>query len=218
MSDKTIKGQLRAAGVVPVVTIVDAAQAVPLAEALVDGGLPLIEITLRTRAALEALRLIAKSVPGAIVGAGTIRRTADIDAAVNAGARFLVSPGTTHAIARAGRAAPVPFLPGCATPSEALALAEMGYETLKFFPAAAYGGPSALRALGAPLAGISFVPTGGVGPDNLEAYLRLENVPAAGGSWMVHPDWIEAGDFARIAAEARTASTLVRRIRSTAPR
>jgi len=215
MSEKTIEGQLRAAGVVPVVTIEDAAQAVPLAEALVEGGLPVIEITLRTKAALEALNRIAQSVPGAIVGAGTVRRSGDIDAAVEAGARFLVSPGTTHTLGRAGRAAPVPFLPGCATPSEALALAEMGFESMKFFPAAAYGGPAALRALAAPLAGITFMPTGGVSTDNLEAYLKLPNVPAVGGSWMVQSDWIEAGDFARIAAEARTASTLVRRIRPT---
>ncbi|MEJ8570130.1 bifunctional 4-hydroxy-2-oxoglutarate aldolase/2-dehydro-3-deoxy-phosphogluconate aldolase [Microbaculum marinum] len=213
-SETDVMSALAAAGIVPVVTITDADAAVALAGTLVDAGLPVIEITLRTEAALEAIRRIAAEVPGAVVGAGTIRRPADIEASLEAGARFLVSPGTPPELARAALEAPVPFLPGCATPSEAMTLAELGFGTLKFFPAAAYGGPAALKAFAAPLAGISFVPTGGVAPDNLETYLKLPNVPAVGGSWMVNPEWVESGDFARIAAETLTASTLARRIRT----
>lgn len=205
---------LRTAGIVPVITITSADQAVELARTLVDAGLPVLEVTLRTAAALDAIQRIASDVPDAIIGAGTIRRPADIDAAVNAGSRFLVSPGTTPDLIVAAANCAVPFLPGCATPSEAMELADAGFETLKFFPAAAYGGAATLKAVSAPLAGLSFVPTGGIGPDNLETYLRLPNVLAVGGSWMVKSEWLAAGDFERIGAEARSASAAVAQIRS----
>lgn len=196
----------RAIGVVPVVTLARADLAVPLAETLVDAGLPVIEVTLRTPAALEAIRLVAAEVPAAVVGAGTIRRPADLDAAVSAGARFLVSPGATDELLNAAEGHAAPYLPGCATPSEAMRLADRGFATVKFFPASSYGGAATLKALSAPLAGLAFVPTGGIGPDDLAAYLSLANVIAVGGSWMVRPAWIEEGRFAEIGNAARAAS------------
>ncbi len=210
----SIETALRYAGIVPVITIADSSQAIPLARTLVESGLPVLEVTLRTDAGLESLRLISQNVPGTILGAGTVRHPTDIDAAVAAGARFLVSPGTPPHLVTPALRAPVPFLPGCATPSEAMALADAGFGTLKFFPAASYGGPSALQSFAAPLTGISFVPTGGIGPDTLESYLRLPNVLAVGGSWMVRPDWLAAGDYDAIATTARAAAEAVRTLRS----
>lgn len=202
----------RAPGVVPVVTITEAAQAVPLARALAEAGLRFIEVTLRSDAALEAIRRIAGELPDVKVGAGTLRRPADVEAAVEAGARFLVSPGCPAVLREAAVQASVPFLPGCATPSEAMALADVGFQVVKFFPAGPYGGAGTLRALAAPLPDLAFVPTGGVGPDNLQDYLALPNVLAVGGSWMVRPEWLTAGDYARIGEVARQAAALGRKI------
>lgn len=196
----------RRPGIVPVVTITEATDAVPLARALAGAGLRIVEVTLRSEAALEAIRRITGELPEVEVGAGTLRRPADIGAAVAAGARFLVSPGTTPALRAAAAESPVPFLPGCATPSEAMALAELGFRVVKFFPAGPYGGAATLGALGGPLPELAFVPTGGVGPGNLGDYLALANVLAVGGSWMARPEWLAAGDFARIAGAAREAA------------
>ena len=194
--------------VVPVLTIEDAAQAVPLARALVSGGLAVLEVTLRTAAALAAIKAIAEAVPDAVVGAGTVINAADIGKAVAAGARFLVSPGTTAALADAFAAAPVAALPGCATVSEAVALAERGFGVLKFFPAEPSGGLAWLNAVAEPLPRIRFCPTGGVSIANAAAYLALPNVVAIGGSWVAPRSMIGAGKFDRIAELAREASAL----------
>ena len=196
--------------VVPVLTIEDAAQAVPLARALVSGGLAVLEVTLRTAAALAAIKAIADAVPDAVVGAGTVTNVADIGKAVAAGARFLVSPGTTAALADAFAAAPVAALPGCATVSEAMALAERGFEVLKFFPAEPSGGLAWLKAVAEPLPRIRFCPTGGVSITNAAAYLALPNVVCVGGSWMAPADAVKAGDWGRIATLSAQASSLAR--------
>ncbi|MDT3685728.1 MAG: bifunctional 4-hydroxy-2-oxoglutarate aldolase/2-dehydro-3-deoxy-phosphogluconate aldolase [Pseudorhodoplanes sp.] len=195
--------------VIPVLTIDSAEQAVPLARALCDGGLPAIEVTLRTPAALEAIKAIAAKVPDAVVGAGTLREETDIAASIKAGARFLVTPGTTGLLAAALADAQVPALPGCATVSEALALSALGFKALKFFPAEACGGAAWLKSVAAPLPDIRFCPTGGIDMSNAADYLALPNVFAVGGSWVAPRDVIAQGDFPRIAALARNAVDLL---------
>ncbi|MDF5753888.1 bifunctional 4-hydroxy-2-oxoglutarate aldolase/2-dehydro-3-deoxy-phosphogluconate aldolase [Spongiactinospora sp. TRM90649] len=193
------------APVVPVVVIDDVETAVPLARALVAGGLPAIEVTLRTEAALEAIARIAAEVPGAVVGAGTVRTPADVEASARAGAGFLVSPGTTPSLVDAMLACGLPFLPGVATATEAMALAERGLTELKFFPAEAAGGVPYLKALAGPLPDIRFCPTGGIRPGNAASYLSLPNVGCVGGTWLTPADALASGDFARVeklAAEA----------------
>ncbi|MFC8491125.1 bifunctional 4-hydroxy-2-oxoglutarate aldolase/2-dehydro-3-deoxy-phosphogluconate aldolase [Streptomyces sp. NPDC057235] len=197
-----------AAPVVPVVVIEDAADAVPLARALVAGGLPLIEVTLRTPAALDALRAIADGVPGAVVGAGTIVSAAGVADAVGAGARFLVSPGWTGRLLGAMRESGVPFLPGVSTVSEVVALLERGVDAMKFFPAEAAGGVPYLKSLAGPLPQARFCPTGGVSPASAPAYLALPNVGCVGGTWMLPPDALAARDWARVEALAREAAAL----------
>ncbi len=194
--------------VIPVLTIERVADAVPLARALVAGGLPVLEITLRTPVALDAAILIAAKVPDAVVGLGTVTQVPDIRTALTAGARFLVSPGTPPDLAQALVRAPVPVLPGCATVSEAMALAALGFSVLKFFPAEPSGGIAFLKAIAAPLPHIRFCPTGGIDQRNAATYLALANVSAVGGSWVAPQDAIAAGDFARITALAQAATKL----------
>lgn len=194
--------------VIPVLTIESAEQAVPLARALCEGGLPAIEVTLRTPAALEAIKAIATRVPEAIVGAGTLRSAGDIDASIKVGARFLVTPGTTPVLAAALSQASVSALPGCATVSEALALAALGFKALKFFPAESSGGVAWLKSVAAPLPDLRFCPTGGIDMSNAADYLALPNVFAVGGSWVAPREALASGDFARIAALARNAAGL----------
>src|SRR5262245_51629061 len=196
--------------VIPVLTIENAAQAVPLARALVSGGLLVLEVTLRTAAALAAIKAIADALPEAVVGAGTVTSPADIDKALAAGARFLVSPGTPAALADTFAAASAPALPGCASVSEAMALAERGFKVLKFFPAEPSGGVAWLKGVAEPLPHLKFCPTGGVSIANAAAYLALPNVTAVGGSWVAPPLMISAGKFDRIAELAREASALRR--------
>ncbi|MGM1077065.1 bifunctional 4-hydroxy-2-oxoglutarate aldolase/2-dehydro-3-deoxy-phosphogluconate aldolase [Streptomyces sp. H28] len=196
------------APVVPVVVVEDAADAVPLARALVAGGLPAVEVTLRTPAALDAIRAIAAEVSGAVVGAGTVLTPEQVDDAVGAGARFLVSPGWTERLLEAMRASGVPFLAGVSTASEVVALLERGVREMKFFPAEPSGGTAYLRALAGPLPQARFCPTGGVGPDNAPDYLALPNVGCVGGSWMVPADAVAAGDWARVERLARAAAGL----------
>lgn len=195
--------------VIPVLTIDSVEQAAPLARALCEGGLPAIEVTLRTPAALEAIKAIAAKVPEAIVGAGTLREEADIAAAIRAGARFLVTPGTTDMLAASLADAGVPALPGCATVSEALALAAHGFKALKFFPAEASGGAAWLKSVSAPLPDIRFCPTGGIDMSNAAAYLALPNVFAVGGSWVAPREALAANDYPRIAALAHNAAGLL---------
>ena len=194
--------------VVPVLTIETASSAVPLARALVAGGLPAIEVTLRTAAALDAVRAIVAEVPEAIVGVGTVTEHADIERACRAGARFLVSPGTPAALADALADAPVPVLPGCATVSEAMTLVARGFAVLKFFPAEPSGGARWLKAVAAPFPQLRFCPTGGIDSSNAQAYLALSNVIAVGGSWVAPADAVAASDFSRITSLAREASRL----------
>src|SRR5436305_1603045 len=194
--------------VIPVLTIERAADAVPLARALVAGGLPVIEVTLRTNAALDAIKAIAGEVPDCVVGVGTVTRVGDIAAAIAAGAKYLVSPGTPPELAAALADSSVPVLPGCATVSEAMALSSRGFKVLKFFPAEASGGVAWLKSVAAPLPSIKFCPTGGIDGNNIATYLGCPNVLAVGGSWVAPKDAIAAGDFARITQLAREASAL----------
>ena len=203
-----IEDILSAAPVMPVVTIDDPAAAAPLARALVAGGLRAIEITLRTPAALEAVRIIASEVPEALPGVGTVLNPAQLPAAAKAGARFAVSPGATPALLAAGRPGPIPYLPAVATASELMAALEAGYSVCKFFPAATAGGVAALKALAGPFAQARFNPTGGIDARSAPDYLALSNVLCVGGSWITPADAIASGDFARIEALARTAAAL----------
>ncbi|OSC67736.1 keto-deoxy-phosphogluconate aldolase [Streptomyces sp. 4F] len=196
------------APVVPVVVVDDLADAVPLARALVAGGLPAIEVTLRTPVALDAIRVIADEVPGAVVGAGTVITPGQVQEVVAAGARFLVSPGWTDALLEAMRASGVPFLPGVSTTSEVVALLERGVREMKFFPAEAAGGTAYLRALAAPLPQARFCPTGGIGPASAPDYLALPNVGCVGGSWMLPKDAVAGRDWGRVEALARAAASL----------
>ena len=196
-----------AAPVVPVIVINRIEDARPMAEALVAGGLPALEVTLRTPVALEAIREMAE-VPGGIVGAGTVVTPDDAAAAKAAGATFAVSPGATDRLLDACEAVDLPLLPGAATASEAMALLERGYDMLKFFPAEASGGAPALKGIGAPLPQISFCPTGGVSPLNAGTYLGLDNVVCVGGSWVVPTDLVGAGDWDGITALAQEAALL----------
>jgi 2-dehydro-3-deoxyphosphogluconate aldolase/(4S)-4-hydroxy-2-oxoglutarate aldolase len=194
--------------VIPVLTIERAADAVPLARALVAGGLPVIEVTLRTKAALDAIRAIAAEVPDCVVGVGTVLRAADITAAIGAGAKYLVSPGTPSELAAALADCGIPVLPGCATVSEAMALGARGFKVLKFFPAEASGGTAWLKSIAAPLPELKFCPTGGIDSRNIATYLACPNVLAVGGSWVAPKDALASGDFARITQLARAASAL----------
>ncbi|MET9951566.1 bifunctional 4-hydroxy-2-oxoglutarate aldolase/2-dehydro-3-deoxy-phosphogluconate aldolase [Streptomyces sp. NPDC006339] len=196
------------APVVPVVVIEDAADAVPLARALVAGGLPAIEVTLRTPAALDAIRAVAAEVPEAVVGAGTVVSAAGVASAVDAGARFLVSPGWTDGLLDAMRGSGVPFLPGVSTTSEVVALLERGVTDMKFFPAEAAGGVPYLKSLAGPLPHARFCPTGGISLASAPSYLALPNVSCVGGTWMLPAPALEARDWDRVEALAREASAL----------
>ncbi|WUD75631.1 bifunctional 4-hydroxy-2-oxoglutarate aldolase/2-dehydro-3-deoxy-phosphogluconate aldolase [Streptomyces sp. NBC_00510] len=197
-----------AAPVIPVLTLDDPADAVPLVRALVRGGLTAVEITLRTPTALEAIAAAAREVPEAVVGAGTVVRAEQVGAAARAGARFLVSPGWTAGLLDAMTASGLPFLPGVSTASEVVALAERGVTELKFFPAEAAGGTAYLRALAAPLPGVRFCPTGGIDAERAPAYLALPNVACVGGSWMVPQDALRDHDWDRVERLAREAAGL----------
>lgn len=197
------------APIIPVLVLDDAASAAALAHALVAGGLPALEVTLRTACALDAIRAMA-DVPGGIVGAGTLLSPQDIRAAKEAGAKFGVSPGATPRLIAAAIEIGLPLLPGAATASEVMALWEQGYYMLKFFPAEAAGGAPALKAIGAPIPQVSFCPTGGITPENAASYLALPNVICAGGSWVAPKDKIANGDWAGITALAAAAAALAR--------
>jgi 2-dehydro-3-deoxyphosphogluconate aldolase/(4S)-4-hydroxy-2-oxoglutarate aldolase len=195
----------RATKVIPVVTIDNVADAVPLARALARGGLNVIEVTLRTAAAPTAIAAIARDVPEVVVGAGTVLRDSDVTRALSAGARFLVSPGLTPELAAAGLASDVPFLPGAVTPSEVMLARELGFSVLKFYPAAGSGGVTTLRNYALVFAGTVFCPTGGVTGENAREYLALPNVPMVGGAWMATQEAIAAGDWVGITDRARRA-------------
>lgn len=199
---------LEAAPVIPVVVLEDADLAVPMARALADGGLPVVELTLRTPAALEALSRIAQEVPDVLLGAGTIVTPDQARAAADAGAQFLVSPGATPRLLDVLADTGLPFLPGVATASEALAVLERGHTDMKFFPAQAAGGPAFLRSLASPLPAARFCPTGGVTPGNAADYLALPNVGCVGGSWLTPQRLLETADWDAVRELATAASSL----------
>lgn len=198
----------RSISIVPVLTIERPEDAVPLARALYEGGLGLIEVAMRTSAAPAAIAAIARELPQVVVGAGTLLRAADVAAAVHAGARFLVSPGMTPELAAAALATELPYLPGVATPSEVMAARALGVCVMKFFPAEALGGAAYLKALAPVFPGIAFCPTGGIDEDKAGAYLSLPNVAMVGGSWMVPKEAVAAGDWGRIRRLAERAAAI----------
>ena len=199
---------LDVAPVIPVVVIEDAADAVPLARALVAGGLPSIEVTLRTAAAPEAIRAIAAEVPEAVVGAGTVRTPEQVTTAVRAGARYLVSPGWTDRLLDAMRGSGLPCLPGVSTASDVVALLERGVTEMKFFPAEAAGGTACLKSLSSPLPEARFCPTGGIDEAKAPSYLALPNVGCVGGTWMLPGEALAARDWPRVQRLAEGAAAL----------
>ena len=198
------------APVIPVIVLHDVAHAVPLARALVAGGIRMLEVTLRTPQALACMEAIARDVPEAVAGAGTIRTVADAKASLAAGAKFGVSPGYTSAVGNACRALGLPLLPGVATGSEIMLAQEDGYTELKFFPAVQAGGLAMLKAWQGPFGDVRFCPTGGINLGNAPEFLALSNVACVGGSWIVPTDAIQSGDWARITQLAREATQLAR--------
>ena len=198
------------APVIPVLTVSSVEDGLAQAHALVAGGLYAIEVTLRTASALAAIKAIAEEVPDAVVGAGTIVSADQIDEAVAAGAKFLVSPGASPGLAGAAAGSPVPFLPGCATASEAMALRDLGFRALKLFPAEAVGGARLIASLAAPLPDLRFCPTGGIDLAKAPDYLRLPNVACVGGSWMLPKDALARGDYALVEKLAKEAARLAR--------
>jgi len=200
----------RGVSVIPVLTIDRERDAVPLARALWEGGLGVIEVTLRTPAAAAAIGAIARELPQVVVGAGTLQRAADVAAAVHAGARFLVSPGTTPELAASALATELPYLPGVATPSEIMAARALGLCLMKLFPAEALGGAAFLKALAPVFPGVAFCPTGGIDERSAAGYLALPNVAMVGGSWMAPKDAIAAGDWVRVRRLAERAAAIGR--------
>lgn len=196
--------------VIPVIIIERVEDAVPLAEALLAGGVKVLEVTLRTAAALAAIEAIAKAVPDAVVGAGTVRSVADARAALSAGSRFAVSPGFTPTLGRACREMGLPLLPGTSTASEVMLAQEEGYRFLKLFPAVTVGGVGLLKAFASPFRDVSFCPTGGITLETAPQFLALPNVKVCGGSWLTPTDAIAAGDWGRITKLAREAQALAR--------
>lgn len=199
---------MRNAPVIPVIVLNDVAHAVPMARALVAGGIRMLEVTLRTNVALACIEAIAKEVPEAVVGAGTVRSAADAQAAALAGSRFAVSPGYTRAVGKACHELGLPLLPGVATGSEIMMAQEDGYTELKFFPAMQAGGPAMLKAWSGPFGDVKFCPTGGVTPANAKEFLALPNVVCVGGSWLTPADAVAAGDWTRITQLALEAAKL----------
>ena len=195
---KDLAERFHEVGVVPVVVLEDAKDAVPLAQALVEGGLPCAEVTFRTAAAEESIRLMAEKFPEMLVGAGTVLTTEQVDVAVKAGAKFIVSPGFDPEIVDYCLKKEIPVLPGCISPSEVAQAVKRGLKTVKFFPAEQAGGVAMIKAMAAPYTGIKFMPTGGINAKNLEDYLSFDKIICCGGSWMVKGDLVAAGEFDKI--------------------
>lgn len=202
----TIRELLGLAPVMPVLVVHDVHHAVPLAKALVAGGLPVLEVTLRTAAALSAVQAIAREVPGAMVGVGTVTESEQFALAKRAGARFAISPGFTRELAQAAESSALPWMPGVMTPSDIMLAAQAGHPTLKFFPAEAAGGLSLLKSFFGPFPDIVFCPTGGITFDTFRDYLRLPNVVCVGGTWLAPKDAVDGGQWGQVEALARAAS------------
>ena len=210
-----VRPLLHAAGVLPVLTVNDVAESIAIARALLAGGLNTLEITLRTAAALDALREVKSALPQIMVGAGTVLDSSQVDAAIKAGADFLVTPGTPSTLAEALAEAPIPAIPGAATPTEIIALLQHGFGVMKLFPASILGGTAMLRALRGPFPNLCFCPTGGIREDDMAEYLGEANVVAIGGSWMVRPEWLATRNFDAIIASARRTRQRIDALRKT---
>lgn len=210
----TVTEKISTLGVVPVVVLEDAKDAAPLAKALVEGGLPCAEVTFRTDAAEESIKIMTSEYPDMFVGAGTVLTIEQVDRAVAAGAKFIVSPGFDPKIVDYCLSKEIPIFPGCITPSEVAQAVKRGLKVVKFFPAEQFGGVATIKAMAAPYVGLKFMPTGGVSAKNLESYLSCDKIVACGGSWMVKGDLVKAGKFDEIKAMTEEAVKLVAEIRN----
>lgn len=204
---------LRAAGILPVVTVHTLDEARKVSAALLEGSLPAIELTLRTPVAMEALAMLKRELPHIVIGAGTVLTVEQMQRAIDSGADFLVTPGTPLAMAEALSRAPIPVVPGAATPTEFLSLMALGFRVCKLFPASAVGGLSMLKGLAGPLSELKICPTGGITEDNAADFLSQPNVVCIGGSWMVPKSWIEAGQWSKVTESSAKAAAIVRRVR-----
>lgn len=211
---ENIMVQIEKTGVIPVVVINDVEDAEPLAQALCEGGLPCAEVTFRTAAAEESIRKMTDIYPDMLIGAGTVLTTEQVDRAVAAGAKFIVSPGFDPEVVDYCILKQIPVFPGCITPSEVAQAVKRGLKVVKFFPAVQFGGVSTIQALTAPYVGLKFMPTGGVNAKNLADYLQCKSIIACGGSWMVKSDLIKAGEFEKIKDMTKAAVSLVNEIRA----
>lgn len=211
---ENIMVQIEKTGVIPIVVINDVEDAEPLAQALCEGGLPCAEVTFRTAAAEESIRKMTDIYPDMLIGAGTVLTTEQVDRAVAAGAKFIVSPGFDPEVVDYCILKKIPVFPGCITPSEVAQAVKRGLKVVKFFPAAQFGGISTIQALAAPYVGLKFMPTGGVNAKNLADYLQCKSIIACGGSWMVKSDLIKAGEFEKIKDMTKEAVSLVNEIRA----
>ena len=210
----TVTEKISTLGVVPVVVLEDAKDAAPLAKALVEGGLPCAEVTFRTDAAEESIKIMTSEHPDMFVGAGTVLTIEQVDRAVAAGAKFIVSPGFDPEIVDYCLSKEIPIFPGCITPSEVAQAVKRGLKVVKFFPAEQFGGVATIKAMAAPYVGLKFMPTGGVSAKNLESYLSCDKIVACGGSWMVKGNLVKAGKFDEIKAMTEEAVKLVAEIRN----
>ena len=210
----TVTEKISTLGVVPVVVLEDAKDAAPLAKALVEGGLPCAEVTFRTDAAEESIKIMTSEYQDMFVGAGTVLTIEQVDRAVAAGAKFIVSPGFDPEIVDYCLSKEIPVFPGCITPSEVAQAVKRGLKVVKFFPAEQFGGVATIKAMAAPYVGLKFMPTGGVSAKNLESYLSCDKIVACGGSWMVKGDLVKAGKFDEIKAMTEEAVKLVAEIRN----
>lgn len=213
MKMKELAEKFQKFGVVPVVVLEDTKDAAPLAKALVEGGLPCAEVTFRTEAAEASIRLMAEQYPEMLIGAGTVLTKEQVDAAVNAGAKFIVSPGFDPEIVDYCLEKEIPVLPGCISPSEVAQAVKRGLNIVKFFPAEAAGGLAMIKAMAAPYTSLKFMPTGGINAKNLEEYLSCDKILCCGGSWMVKGDLVKAGEFDKIREMTKEARQLVDAIR-----
>ena len=204
-----VLSKIQLMGIVPVIKLDDAKDAVPLAKALCDGGLPCAEVTFRTAAAEESIRLMREAFPDMLIGAGTVLTTEQVDLAMNAGATFIVSPGLNPKVVSYCLERNIPITPGCSTPSDIEAALELGLEVVKFFPAEAAGGLAMIKAMAAPYVNVKFMPTGGINASNLTSYLDFPKIIACGGSWMVKYDLLKAGDFEKITQLTKEAVTMM---------
>ncbi len=205
--------QIKKTGIIPVVVIDDVKDAEPLAKALCEGGLPCAEVTFRTAPAEEAIRIMAEKFPEMLIGAGTVLTTEQVDRAIAAGAKFIVSPGTNPKIVKYCIEKNIPITPGVCTPSEVEMALELGLEVVKFFPAEQAGGLNMIKAMAAPYVGLKFMPTGGINPKNVKEYLAYDRIIACGGSWMVKGDLVKEGKFDKIVELAKEAAEIVKEIR-----